>query len=146
MIRHIGVVALLLLGYSYGYSQVNVVPDPCTNGNQNTCKCNLSPIMCTINQLDGYEYDMTNYQHPSDGPQPMCPPPEGNGTTSNNPTWFAFIAWCQNLTLQVTYTSCTNPPGPANGVSRQLFIQDVLQVPEMPLPVILMLVVARAMV
>ncbi|MBK8849597.1 MAG: hypothetical protein IPN73_05480 [Saprospiraceae bacterium] len=45
----------------------------------------------------------------------MCPPPEGNFTTSNNPTWFAFIAWCENLTLQVTYTSCTNPPGPGNG-------------------------------
>ncbi|MBK7219882.1 MAG: hypothetical protein IPH94_00660 [Saprospiraceae bacterium] len=115
MIRHIGIVALLLIGYTYGYSQVNVVPAPCTNGNQNTCKCNLSPIMCTINQLNGYEYDMTTFQHPGDGPQPMCPPPEGNGTTSNNPTWFAFIAWCENLTLQVTYTSCTNPPGPGNG-------------------------------
>lgn len=114
MIRHIGIIALFLIGYKYGYSQVNVVPAPCTNGNQNTCKCNLSPIMCTINQLNGYEYDMTTFQHPGDGPQPMCPPPEGNFTTSNNPTWFAFIAWCENLTLQVTYTGCTNPPGPNN--------------------------------
>lgn len=115
MIRHLGVVALLLFGVTFVQAQVNVIPDPCTNGNQNTCKCNLSPVMCTITQLNGFEYDMTTYQHPGDGPQPMCPPPEGNGTTSNNPTWFAFIAWCTNLTIQVTYTSCTNPPGPSNG-------------------------------
>ena len=58
---------------------------------------------------------MTNYQHPSDGPQPMCSGPEGTGTTSNNPTWFAFLAWCTDLTLEVIYTNCSNPPGPSNG-------------------------------
>lgn len=42
----------------------------------------------------------------------LCaPPPEGNMTTSNNPTWFAFIAWCENLTIQVTYTNCLDNPG-----------------------------------
>lgn len=74
MIRHLGVVALIFFGVTILHSQVNVVPAPCTNGTQNTCKCNQSPIMCTINQLNGFEYDMTLFQHPGDGPQPMCPP------------------------------------------------------------------------
>ena len=126
MIRHLGVVALLLFGVTFVQAQVNVIPDPCTNGNQNTCKCNLSPVMCTITQLNGFEYDMTTYQHPGDGPQPMCPPPEGNGTTSNNPTWFAFIAWCTNLTIQVTYASCTNPPGPSNGGVQAAVYSDLI--------------------
>lgn len=114
MIRHLGVAALLFFGVSLMQAQVNVIPEPCTTGSQNTCKCSLSPVMCTINQLNGYEYDMTGYTHPGDGPTPMCPPPEGNSTGSQNPTWFAFIAWCTDLTLQVTYTSCTNPAGPFN--------------------------------
>jgi hypothetical protein len=96
-------------------AQVNGAPDPCTSGSQNTCKCSTSPILCTIEDLNGYEYDMTSFQHAGDGPQPMCPPPEGNGTASQNPTWFAFLSWCTSLTIKVTYTSCTNPPGPAQG-------------------------------
>ncbi|MBK9745073.1 MAG: hypothetical protein IPO94_19970 [Saprospiraceae bacterium] len=36
-----------------------------------------------------------------------------DGTTSHNPTWFAFIALCTNLTLQVNFSGCTdNQPGP----------------------------------
>ncbi|MBK8701336.1 MAG: hypothetical protein IPN29_18040 [Saprospiraceae bacterium] len=91
-------------------AQVNVVPLPCTNGTQNTCNCNQSPVLCTINQLNGFEYDMTTYPHSGDGPTPMCPPPEGNMTSSQNPTWFAFIAWCTDLTLKVTYTNCVDGP------------------------------------
>ncbi len=93
------------------FSQVLSPPAPCTTGNENTCKCNLSPILCTIDSLNGYEYDMTLFQHPSDGPQPMCPPPAGTGTTSNNPTWFSFIAWCSSLSVKVNYTNCLDAPG-----------------------------------
>ena len=115
MIRHISVVALFLFLYSNGYSQVNVVPQPCLSGNENTCKCSTSPIMCTINQLDGYSYTMTFFPHASDGPQPMCPPPEGTSTSSQNPTWFAFIAWCENLSIQVTYSNCLDNPNFTGG-------------------------------
>ncbi|MDB4824883.1 hypothetical protein OAH27_04275, partial [Saprospiraceae bacterium] len=63
-----------------------------------------------VGELDGYQYSMTTYLHPDDGPDPMCPPPEGNFTTSHNPTWFAFIAWCEELTLEVEYTDCISNP------------------------------------
>ncbi|MFN8320900.1 MAG: gliding motility-associated C-terminal domain-containing protein [Saprospiraceae bacterium] len=71
--------------------------------------------MCTINQLDGYSYTMTFFPHASDGPQPMCPPPEGTSTSSQNPTWFAFIAWCENLSIQVTYSNCLDNPNFTGG-------------------------------
>ncbi len=82
------------------------LPEPCMNGTQNSCKCFNAPLLNCLSELDGFEYDMTLYQHPLDGPQPMCPPPEGNGTTSSNPTWFAFYASCSKLSIKVSYTSC----------------------------------------
>lgn len=91
--------------------QVNGPPSPCTTGTQNTCKCQDAPVLCSIEELNGFEYDMTLYQHPADGPQPMCPPPQGSNTTSNNPTWFAFISWCTSLVLNVNYTDCLDLPG-----------------------------------
>jgi hypothetical protein len=102
---------ICMLSADYALSQISAPPDPCTTGSQNTCKCQNAPVLCSINALDGYEYDMTLFQHPSDGPVPMCPPPEGNGTSSNNPTWFAFIAWCSSLTFTVSYTNCLDLPG-----------------------------------
>ncbi|MBP6185486.1 MAG: T9SS type A sorting domain-containing protein [Saprospiraceae bacterium] len=53
---------------------------------------------------------MTTYLHPSHGPQPMCPPPEGNNTASHNPTWFRFVAWCTDLELEVCYNNCVDGP------------------------------------
>ncbi len=96
---------------SNDFGQVNVVPAPCTTGSQNTCKCQNSPVLCSINQMNGFEYDMTLFSHPADGPTPMCPPPEGNGTSSQNPTWFSFLAWCTALTITVDYTACMDAPG-----------------------------------
>ena len=47
---------------------------------------------------------MAAYNHPNDGPSPICP---GASTTqTNNPTWFAFTAWCTDLRLRVTSTNC----------------------------------------
>ncbi len=80
-------------------------PEPCTFGSQNTCHCETSPILCT-NVLDNYEYDMTNYRHELDGPDnPMCMP-GGTNTTAHNPTWFRFIALCEDLQMTVTTTNC----------------------------------------
>lgn len=88
------------------------VPVPCTNGTQNTCKCNTSPVLCTADQLDGYTYSMTNYLHASDGPYNnggfMCP--GAGNTTSHNPTWFKFPAWCEDLELEVCATNCNKHP------------------------------------
>jgi gliding motility-associated-like protein len=81
----------------------------CTNGTQPECKCSTAPVLCTIDELDGYTFSMAAYQHPNDGPTPICP--GANMTQTNNPTWFAFTAWCTNLTLRVTSTNCHQSGG-----------------------------------
>lgn len=103
------VITLVLLSTS-GYSQIFGTPDPCTDGNQETCECETAPILCTINDLDGYEYDMDTFEHPDDGPEPMCPGSQGNNTASHNPTWFSFISWCEELTIEVTASDCVDGP------------------------------------
>jgi hypothetical protein len=92
-------------------------PAPCTNGNQNTCKCHTSPVLCTIDELDGYTYSMTHYLHPTDGPWgvPACMCPGQCNTTSHNPTWFRFPASCEDLELEVCWSNCTQNPGQCNG-------------------------------
>ncbi len=80
-------------------------PDPCDDGTQNTCMCETAPVQCTIEALDGFEYTMSDFQHPNDGPTPMCP--GLTGTVSNNPTWFAFLSWCETLELEVCYDMCS---------------------------------------
>ncbi|MEP6646861.1 MAG: gliding motility-associated C-terminal domain-containing protein [Saprospiraceae bacterium] len=76
----------------------------CTNGTQPECKCATAPVLCTIDQLDGYTFSMAAFQHPNDGPSPICS--GGNMNQTNNPTWFAFTAWCTDLKLRVTSTNC----------------------------------------
>lgn len=106
---------------NYINGQINAPPDPCTNGSQNTCKCQNSPVLCTIDALDGYTYSMTNYLHQSDGPgNPMCS--GGFGTTAHNPTWFRFIAWCPNITLTISATNCNHPTGFCNSRGIQLAV------------------------
>ena len=81
----------------------------CSSPGQNSCTCGTAPKICTINDLDGYNFQMSTYQHPNDGPTPMCNPmpPGSGGTTSNNPTWVAFLAWCEEFTLELAFTNCT---------------------------------------
>ena len=93
----------------------------CLNGGEPECTCATAPILCTIDELDGYMYSMTDYQHPQDAPSPLCPPPEGNGTVPNNPTWFAFIAWCTSLTLDVHISNCQAFQGGVLGVQIAIY-------------------------
>lgn len=97
------------------------VAEPCTDGTQNSCTCNTAPIICTFDLLNGFEYDMTTFSHPADGPTPMCPGAAGNNTSSQNPTWFRFAAWCTSMTIKVTYTNCID--GPSCGGSSDFGIQ-----------------------
>ncbi len=97
-------------------------PDPCTNGTQNTCKCLDSPLLCSFDVMNGYTYQMTNYLHTSDGPNnPMCMP-GGNGTTAHNPTWFRFLATCEDLSMTVNTTNCNHPSGQCNSRGVQLAV------------------------
>lgn len=86
-----------------GYAQ----SDPCSDGTQPSCQCNSAPLLCSFDELDGYTFSMSSYSHPNDGPEGgMCF--NNDGTTSNNPTWFAFVAGCPNLTLRVHYSGCND--------------------------------------
>lgn len=75
---------------------------PCTDGTQQSCKCSTAEILCSSDQLDKYAIKLFDYQHPTDGPSPICE----NGGAPNNPVWFAFIAWCSDLDLLVKPTNC----------------------------------------
>ena len=97
---------LLVLIFASGVLLNPGLKAQCADGTEPECECSTAPVLCTIDELDGYMFSMTNYQHPQDAPQPLCPPPEGNGTVPNNPTWFAFIAWCTSLTLEVHVSNC----------------------------------------
>jgi len=76
--------------------------------------CETAEVLCSINELDGYSFSMSEFQHPEDGPDPLC----GGSWVPNNPTWFNFIAWCEELTITVSISNCTtagNPPFTSTG-------------------------------
>ena len=97
--------------FLFSFSNVNFINSqvfiPCTNGTQNSCQCETSPLICDFTSLNGYAFQMTNFQHPADGPDnPMC---AGSiGTAAHNPTWFRFVAWCENIDLSIATTNCNN--------------------------------------
>jgi hypothetical protein len=113
-------ILFLLIGWWQEAAKAQAPPPaPCTNGTQATCKCNTSPILCSIDDLDGYSYSMNHYLHPTDGPYNpgfggSCMCPNQCGTTSHNPTWFRFPAWCEELNLEVCWSGCTQNPGQCN--------------------------------
>lgn len=102
-----------------GYAQLN----PCTDGTQPSCQCSYAPILCSISELNGLTFSMSTYLHPQDGPQGgMCT--IGDGATSENPEWFAFVANCTDLSIRVTYTGCSdgdNGPGICAGVQAAVY-------------------------
>ena len=95
-----------LLFSSHLYSQLG---EACIDGTEESCQCLTAPLLCNAEELNGYEYAMSTYSHPDDGPTPMCPG-QGGVTASHNPTWFAFISWCEELTLGVSYDECEDGP------------------------------------
>ncbi|MBK6667425.1 MAG: hypothetical protein IPG48_15095 [Saprospiraceae bacterium] len=100
----------ILFGISY--TEVFGQPfQPCNNGSGNSCHCDTAPLLCTINELQGYTYSMGNSGFPTSGP--MCYP--GDGTTWNNPTWVSFIALCTDFTVNLNFTNCSG-----SGLSRGL--------------------------
>ncbi|MEM1323903.1 MAG: hypothetical protein AAGG75_26825, partial [Bacteroidota bacterium] len=76
----------------------------CTDGTQAECTCATAPVLCSVDQLDNFFFPMSSFQHPQDGPTPLC---SGTNSVPNNPTWFAFTAWCTDLTLRASFSNCT---------------------------------------
>jgi gliding motility-associated-like protein len=95
---------LLLKGFCSFLSIGQIpTPDPCIDGAQQTCRCASAPVLCTIDDLDGYEFAMSDFQHPEDGPDLFCGDPNAS---ADNPTWFSFVAWCEALELEVEIENC----------------------------------------
>ncbi|MDX1406797.1 MAG: hypothetical protein R3330_01655, partial [Saprospiraceae bacterium] len=92
----------------------------CTTGAEPECTCLTAPVLCTVDELDNYQFSMSSYQHPWDGPTPLCSGFQNIFSESNNPTWFAFVAWCTDLTINVHPTNCT-PFGGSNGVQVAIY-------------------------
>ncbi len=90
----------------------------CNTGSEPECQCSTAPVLCTVDELDGYMFSMSNFQHPQDGPTPLCP--NTPGSVPNNPTWFAFTAWCTDLTLECAFNNCT-PVGGSIGVQIAIY-------------------------
>lgn len=76
---------------------------------QPECTCETAPILCSVDELDGYVFSMSPYMHPEDGPTPICQSEPSSQT--NNPTWFAFTAWCSDLTLRARPSNCQQVSG-----------------------------------
>ena len=95
----------LMLVVNIGNSQPPPPPPPCESGTEQSCRCNTTVILCSIDELNGFQYSMDNFQHAQDGPTPMCF--AGDMTVSNNPTWFGFTAWCTELDLRMEFSNCT---------------------------------------
>lgn len=91
---------LILFTYWSSYSQ-------CDTGSEPECQCETAEVLCSVSELDGYSSSMGSFLHPDDGPTPFC----GPMSQTNNPTWFAFIAWCDNITLEVEFDNCTTVGG-----------------------------------
>ena len=118
----IGVLSFISLNDILG--QINAPPEPCSNATENTCYCNTSPILCSMDLLDGFQYSMTTNQTDrlNRGPDnPMCNP-NGGGTTAHNPTWFRFLAWCEDIDLEVFANNCTRQGG-CRGIQLAVFPQ-----------------------
>ena len=76
----------------------------CDTGSEPECTCETAEVLCSVSELDGFSGSMSSFQHPNDGPDNFCPP---SGLFTNNPTWFAFIAWCEDITMEIEYENCT---------------------------------------
>jgi hypothetical protein len=82
--------------------------------NGESCLCSTAPILCDPIELDGFMFTMsttTNTGGVPTMPADLCPGsnPVGmaNSGSPNNVNWFAFKAWCTNLTINVAVSNCS---------------------------------------
>ena len=78
----------------------------CTDGSQPECTCPTATVLCSVNELDGYSNALADFQHPGDGVDPC-----GGGTVPNNPNWFAFVAWCEDIDMTIDLSNCSTVGG-----------------------------------
>nr|MBP9056579.1 hypothetical protein [Saprospiraceae bacterium] len=109
----------ILFGISY-----TIVGQPCptwspcnTGSGSSTCNCATAPLLCTINCLQGYQFQMGNSGTPPPYPD-LCP---GLTNTSwQNPTWLRFIGICENFTVNLAFSGCTGS-GLSRGIQAAIY-------------------------
>ena len=104
-----------------GYSQ-----QPCTNPpNGEGCLCSTAGILCTPDILDGFTFTMASTSNLGGlSSSDLCPGIEDQDGGAHNVNWFAFIAWCENLTMDVNLSNCQ--PGIGGGGAESYGVQIAL--------------------
>ncbi|MDF1698981.1 MAG: hypothetical protein P1U56_24225, partial [Saprospiraceae bacterium] len=101
------------------------VPEPCEDPDNNGigCFCETAGILCTPDELDGYQFAMSNVANLGDLEGDLCPElPDGG--FPHNVNFFAFIVWCESLTFDVLVTDCA--PGTNSSNNNNFGIQMAL--------------------
>jgi len=85
--------------------------------NGESCLCSTAPILCTPDELNGFQFSMSDEVNDGDLPTggffseaDLCPGIDNQDGFPNNVNFFAFIAWCEDLTLDVLVTNCLDNP------------------------------------
>lgn len=97
------IILMVLFGQKISYAQ-------CATGTEPECQCSTAQVLCTVDSLDGFQFSMDPFLHPQDAPNPLCPGPFCS-CAPHNPTWFAFVAWCTDLDLEVQFDNCVAGAG-----------------------------------
>ncbi len=93
---------------------------PCDDPDNNGvgCFCETAGILCTPDDLDGFEFSMSDVANTGDLDGDLCPGlPDGG--FPHNVNFFAFIVWCETITLDVLVNNCT--PGLNTGTNTNNF-------------------------
>ena len=84
----------------------------CENGSEIECECETAELFCSLDEFDGYSGTLGSFlDYNTSGPSEFC----GDKAVINNPSWFSFAAWCDNITIQISFDNCTG-----NGIFRGL--------------------------
>lgn len=114
----IPVTCLLILGMLLFSNnlQAQIYPQPCEDpANDGVgCFCETAGILCTPDELDEFEFSMSNVTNFGDLSGDLCPE-LSDGGSPHNVNFFAFIVWCETLTFNVEVFSCD--PGTNTGTN-----------------------------
>ncbi|MBK7466663.1 MAG: hypothetical protein IPJ43_07520 [Saprospiraceae bacterium] len=86
-------------------TDVEIMLSQCVPAALDDCYGVESPILCTLNELNGYSCTTPTIQNPT-----ACLPCNGSGTP-NNSQWWAFIAQGGSVTITINYSGCYIPGG-----------------------------------
>jgi len=113
LIKNLGItitlISFLILFTIDIYAQFDPLPcdDPENNGIG--CYCESAGILCTPDLLDGFEFSMSDTENLGNLEGDLCPG-LNQGGIPNNVNFFAFVVWCEELTIDVLVTNCTDYP------------------------------------